>query len=143
MGQIDKGVILSLSKPDRNGNYSQASVQSTAANGTSTMPLTIPWWLRGHMAELSKGTEVVYAVFDDATGIVLSRMDGDWDGVMDDAGLITVGDIISDDVTSLAITAESLTAKSVVDSNVELHSHTHTGVVGGDSSTGKPNIKGV
>ena len=128
MGQIEKGVILSLSVADSNGNNSKASVQSTTANGTSTLPLTIPWYLRGSMGNLSKGTEVVYAVFDDATGLILSRMDGNWSGKMDDAGDITVGKLIADEVI----------AQSVQDSGITLHSHTHSGVEAGGYSTGQP-----
>ena len=153
MGQIEKGVILSLSNPDTNGNNSKASVMSTTADGTSTLPLTIPWWLRGNMGNLSKGTEVVYAVFDDATGVILSRMDGNWGGKMDDAGDIVVGNVKAADVeledlmaqtitaqtiTAQTITSQTITAQSVEDSGVTLHSHVHSGVVTGGSSTGQP-----
>lgn len=149
MGQIEKGVILSLSGADANGNNSKASVQSTTAKGTSTLPLTIPWWLRGSMGNLSKGTEVVYAVFDDATGVILSRMDGNWGGKMDDAGDIVVGNVKAADVDAGAITADTVTvndtvtsntviAQSVQDSGITLHSHTHSGVLAGSDFTGQP-----
>ena len=128
MGQIEKGVILSPSNPDTNGNNSKASVMSTTADGTATLPLSIPWWLRGSMGDLSKGTEVVYALFDDATGLILSRMDGNWGGSMIDAGDLVVGSVI----------AQSITAESVKDSGIVLHSHTHSGVESGGSSTGQP-----
>lgn len=84
MSDIQKGVILTLEgKKDVNGNPTQAKVQSTSAEGTSTMPITIPWYLRGKMGNLAKGTEIAFAVFDDASGIILSRMDGNWDGTID------------------------------------------------------------
>lgn len=73
MGQIEKGVILSI------GDTS-AKVQSTTADGAETLPLTIPGWLRGDMGKLKKGTEVAYCLFDDATGVIISRMDGEWNG---------------------------------------------------------------
>ena len=40
-----------------------------------TAPITVPFFLVG---ALPVGTPVAYAVFDDGTGIVLSRMDGEW-----------------------------------------------------------------
>lgn len=143
MGQIEKGVILSLSEKDANGNNSKASVQSTTAYGTSTMPLTIPWYLRGSMGNLTKGTEVVYAVFDDATGVILSRMDGNWGGKMDDAGDIVVGNVTAltvdaDEVTAHEVSAGSVSADTVDDSGVVLHSHTHGGVLSGSDSTNQP-----
>ena len=33
---------------------------------------------------LEKGTEIAFVVFDDATGIIVSRMDGNWNGIMED-----------------------------------------------------------
>lgn len=43
--------------------------------GTVTAPLTVPFFLFG---ALPVGTPIAYAVFEDNTGIVLSRMDGEW-----------------------------------------------------------------
>ena len=81
MGMVEKGVILTIEgDTDRNGNKTTARVQSTSAEGTSTMPITIPWNLRGSMGELKKGTEVAYVLFDDATGVIRARMDGNWSG---------------------------------------------------------------
>lgn len=45
--------------------------------GTITVPITVPYFLIG---ALPVGTPVVYVVFDDNTGVVLSRMDGEWNG---------------------------------------------------------------
>ena len=45
------------------------------AGGTVTTPLTVPVFLTG---VLPIGTPVAYVVFDDYTGIVLARMDGQW-----------------------------------------------------------------
>ena len=44
------------------------------AGGTITNPITVPFFLVG---ALPVGTPVAYVVFDDNTGIVLSRMDGE------------------------------------------------------------------
>lgn len=43
--------------------------------GTVTAPLRVPAFLVG---VLPVSTAVVYAAFDDGTGIILSRMDGAW-----------------------------------------------------------------
>ena len=40
-----------------------------------TAPITVPIFLVG---ALQIGTPIVYVVFEDNTGIVLSRMDGQW-----------------------------------------------------------------
>ena len=36
------------------------------------------------MGMLEKGTEIAFVVFDDATGIIVSRMDGNWNGIIED-----------------------------------------------------------
>lgn len=46
---------------------------------TVTTPITVPVFLVG---VLPVGTPVAYVVFDDNTGIVLSRMDGEWNGTI-------------------------------------------------------------
>ena len=43
--------------------------------GTVTAPLTVPFFLIG---ALPVGTPIAYVVFEDNTGVVLSRMDGAW-----------------------------------------------------------------
>lgn len=45
------------------------------AGSTVTAPITVPFFLAG---VLPIGTPVAYVVFDDNTGIVLARMDGEW-----------------------------------------------------------------
>ena len=45
------------------------------AGGSVTAPLTVPFFLIG---ALPVGTPIAYVTFDDNTGLVLSRMDGDW-----------------------------------------------------------------
>ena len=44
-----------------------------------TFDLVVPFFLVGC---LKVGTPVVYTTFDDNTGIVISRMDGDWNGTL-------------------------------------------------------------
>ena len=91
---------------------------------------------------LQKGTEVVYAMFDDATGVILARMDGNWEGRMEETQLFL--DLMDTAVTvqgsmevSENITAENLTGNSITDSGVRLATHTH-GIENGASSTGQP-----
>ncbi|HBV83136.1 MAG TPA: pre-mRNA-splicing factor [Lachnospiraceae bacterium] len=84
MSVVQKGIILTLEgEIDKNGNPTKAKVQSVSAEGTSTLPITIPWYLRGEMGKLEKGTEIAFVVFDDTTGIIVSRIDGNWDGTIE------------------------------------------------------------
>lgn len=96
MSEVQKGIILTLEGPaDKNGNPTRARAQSASAEGTSTLPIIIPWYLRGKMGNLEKGTEIAFVVFDDYAGIIISRMDGNWDGTIEDdvvaKGNLTVG----------------------------------------------------
>ena len=43
--------------------------------GVVTVPLTVPFFLIGALAV---NIPVVYSIFEDNTGIVLARMDGEW-----------------------------------------------------------------
>ena len=71
MGQINKGKIASISD-------NTARVVPLDASARPTAKITIPWHLRGDSGNLKKGTEVVYVEFDDATGLLLGRADGEW-----------------------------------------------------------------
>lgn len=76
---IQKGEISGTEGPvDANGNDTRASVASKTAQGVVSPRLSIPWRLRGEMGNLTPGTEVVYAQFEDGTGIILDRLDGEW-----------------------------------------------------------------
>ncbi len=56
-------------------NGGKAVTVTPYAGSTVTATLTVPFFLIG---ALPIGTPVAYVVFDDNTGIVLSRMDGEW-----------------------------------------------------------------
>ena len=56
-------------------NGGNAVTVTPYAGGTVTAPITVPVFLVGF---LPVGTPVVYTIFDDNTGIVLARMDGQW-----------------------------------------------------------------
>ena len=51
------------------------------AGGVVSAQLVVPFFLIG---ALPVGTPVVYSVFDDNTGIVLARADGDWNHKIED-----------------------------------------------------------
>lgn len=104
MGNINKGTIASIS-----GNT--ARVVPSDAGAKPTAKITIPWHLRGSTGNLSKGTAVVYVEFDDSTGLLLGRADGNIN--------VPKGDV---------------TARGI-----SLSGHTHGGVETGSGSTKKPN----
>ena len=115
---IQKGKISTVEgAADRNGDKSTARVLPCTADGMVTRPLTIPWWLRGKMGNLKPGDEVAYAMFEDGTGIILSRMDGEWDGTVPGSVKVEKGDVTVPD-------------GDVTASGISLKTHTHAGVHG-------------
>jgi hypothetical protein len=108
MGQINKGKIASIS-----GNT--ARVVPSDACARPTAKITIPWHLRGDSGKLKKGTEVVYVEFDDSTGLLLGRADGEWGAYL-----------------------PSLNAGDVKAGGVSLKNHKHGGVRTGDGTTEAP-----
>ncbi len=115
---IQKGKISTVEgAADRNGDKTTARVLPCTADGMVTRPLTIPWWLRGKMGNLKPGDEVAYAMFEDGTGIILSRMDGEWDGTVPGSVKVEKGDVTVPD-------------GDVTASGISLKTHTHTGVHG-------------
>ena len=115
---IQKGKISTVEgAADRNGDKTTARVLPCTADGMVTRPLTIPWYLRGEMGNLTPGTEVAYAMFEDGTGIILSRMDGEWDGTVPGSVKVEKGDVTVPD-------------GDVTASGISLKTHTHAGVHG-------------
>lgn len=108
MGQINKGTIASIS-----GNT--ARVVPSDAGARPTAKITIPWHLRGDTGQLKKGTAVVYVEFDDATGLLLGRADGEWGAYL-----------------------PNLTAGEVSAGGVSLKAHRHGGVEPGSGTTSGP-----
>lgn len=108
MGQINKGKIGSIC-----GNT--ARVVPSDASAKPTAKITIPWHLRGASGNLEKGTEVVYVEFDDYTGLLLGRADGEWGAYL-----------------------PSLNAGDVSAGGVSLKEHRHGGVATGDGATSMP-----
>ena len=115
---IQKGKISTVEgAADRNGDKTTARVLPCTADGMVTRPLTIPWWLRGKMGNMKPGDEVAYAMFEDGTGIILSRMDGEWDGTVPGSVKVEKGDVTVPD-------------GDVTASGISLKTHTHAGVHG-------------
>ena len=78
MADIQKGKISTIEGPaDINGNSTMARVIPEQADGVITRPLVIASQLRGMAGNLTKGTEVVFAVFPDHSGIIFCRADGE------------------------------------------------------------------
>lgn len=102
---LQKGTISSIEgEADRNGNPTQARVLPATADSLVTLPLTIQWWLRGEMGGLAVGDEVVYAMFEDGSGTILARMDGNWNGHVDGDLQVVKGDV---ELTEGGITVKS------------------------------------
>ena len=115
---IQQGKISTVEgAADRNGDKTAARVLPCTADGMVTRPLTIPWWLRGKMGNLKPGDEVAYAMFEDGTGIILSRMDGEWGGTVPGSVKVERGDVTVPD-------------GDVTASGISLKTHTHAGVHG-------------
>ena len=122
---IQKGKISSVEgTPDRNGDKTTARVLPNTADSMVTRPLTIPWYLRGEMGNLSVGTEVAYAMFEDGTGIILSRMDGEWSCTVPGDVTIKKGTLTVQDK------GVSVPSADVEAGGISLNSHTHAGVHG-------------
>ena len=115
---IQKGKISTVEgAADRNGDKTAARVLPCTADGMVTRPLTIPWWLRGKMGNLKPGDEVAYAMFEDGTGIILSRMDGEWVGTVPGSVKVEKGSVTVPD-------------GDVTATDISLKTHMHTGVHG-------------
>lgn len=113
MGTIDKGTIASV-----NSAKNTARVETKA--GVVTNDLVIPWHLRGGSGNLKKGMEVVFVEFDDQTGILIGRADGDW-GYYFIAGIAAAGDVKAGEIS------------------LQKHTHGYTWTDdAGSSSTGVP-----
>jgi len=68
-GSIEKGTLTNI-----NAGTNKAKVKT--ASGVVTGEIVIPWHMRGISGNLAKGTEVVFVLFDDHTGLLLGRADG-------------------------------------------------------------------
>lgn len=92
---IDKGIISTV-----NGN--KATVIPSFSASPVSPELVIPFFL---IRCLQVGMEVVYVQWPDNTGLVLARMDGDWNHDLDDdlrvRGVTTIVDAKTDAIASV------------------------------------------
>lgn len=129
---IQKGTISSVEgDPDRNDDKTKARVLPCTADGMVTRPLTIPWWLRGKMGNLKPGDEVAYVMFEDGTGVILARMDGNWDGTVPGDITIIKGSVeVTEGDLTITTGSISVPAGDVVATGISHTGHTHAGVHG-------------
>ena len=130
MAEIQKGKISSIEATplDTDGLATKAKVFSLTG-GSVTMPLTIPWYLRGTMGNLAADVEVVFALFEDKTGYIIGRADGEFQGHIP---YNTIFDKNVDITQSLNVTENANAADFVSQAYGSTNEHTHT-----DSQNGK------
>ena len=107
MAEIEKGEISSLTE-------TTATVVPSFSDDPVTAELVIPFYL---VRCLEVGMKVCYAMFEDNTGVIIGRMDGEWNHDLDGDVRIR-GDIRTETVLSI-------------------NQHTHTCPSGGDTSVPK------
>lgn len=94
---IDKGIISTVSG-------STATVVPSFSDAPVSVDLVIPFFL---VRCLEVGMEVVYVQWPDNTGLVLARMDGDWNHDLDDdlrvRGVTTIEDAKTDAIASVNV----------------------------------------
>lgn len=96
-GKILKGHISKiLPEPkDWYGHPTKATIDPSTNAGAVTPAITIDWRLRGKNGQLKPGDEVAFALFDDGTGVIFARMDGENSGIID-YDTETTGDVVQD-----------------------------------------------
>jgi len=112
VAEVIKGIILNIE-----ADGTRARVRPSSAEGLVSRLVTIPWHMRGSTGNLTKGTEVVFAIFEDQSGLLFSRMDGNW------------GHFIGGDIEA---------GGDVKAGDISLKNHTHSGVDTGPGNTGGP-----
>lgn len=124
MSEIQKGIISSIeAQPlDKNGDCTRARVLPASQPDMPTKPLTIPWHLRGAMGELKAGDTVVFALFNDLSGVILERMDGEWSGII--PGSVTVTENFE---AMENISAKDVTTEKVASQNSHIHGNGNQG----------------
>lgn len=128
-GYIDKGKITSI-------DGDSVRVVPCNESGLVSARVVVPWHLRNSSGNLAKGTEVIYVIFDDQTGMLLGRADGNWGSYL--PGLTIGGTLNAAGVTAKnSITAGSIAANTVKAGEVSLGSHKHS-VSDGATETGSP-----
>ena len=102
---IGKGTISAI--------YGDTATITPYTGGVVTEKLVIPFFLYDC---LEVGMPVVYAAFEDCTGVILARMDGDWSHKLE-GGVEIEGDVKTGGVASI-------------------NAHTHTSPADGGQTSG-------
>lgn len=117
-GTIDKGTIASI-------NAAKQTASVMTPTGIVTTGLVIPWHLRTSTGQLKKGMEVIFVIFEDSTGLILSRTDGEWGQYLP---RLTIGTVLS-----------AGTDVIIGDLSVVSHTHQHSWTDGaGSGETSAP-----
>ena len=128
-GYIEKGKITSI-----DGNT--ARVVPCNESGLVSAQVVIPWHMRGGAGNIGKGTEVIYAVFDDQTGVLLMRADGNWGSSL--PSLSVSGNVSAGSVSAGSVKSDgAIQGASVKAGGKDLATHTHS-VTEGATETGAP-----
>ena len=116
---IDKGVISAI----KDGGSKAEVVPATSKSSVTTL-LAVSEML---VDFIKVGDEVVYAMFDDNTGLVLAKLDGTWShkikGKIEVTEKVIAGDVQTSSVASL---------------NGHKHNYTHGGTSSGADKTSGP-----
>lgn len=126
-GKVEKGRISKVMKAkDWNNLPCKATINPSTNEGAVTPALTIPWHLRGRTGNIKVGDEVAYCLFDDGTGVILDRLDGEWKGEIDYPVTIT-GDVTNEKnvTTTGKTTTDDLTTSAVGSYNGHFHTYHH------------------
>ena len=140
MAEIQKGKISTIeTEPVDEWNHPTTARVFALTGGSVTRPLIIPWWLRGSMGNLKPGDEVVYIIFEDMTGWILGRFDGNfqhyvpYDVILD--GFVKVTNYA--DVTNNVSGADFISAE-YGSTNNHTHKYVKPAHPGGSDDTEKP-----
>jgi hypothetical protein len=126
---IQKGKISGLEgAPDAHGNAARARVVPDVDGDIVTLGLVIPARLRGGGGRLAPGVEVVFAVFEDLSGYIIDRADGEFFGEL--YGDITING-------GVAVRGGDISTDAVGSYNGHTHSYYWT-YDGGNDVTGGP-----
>lgn len=112
---VGKGKISAVS------GKTQATIVPLFSAAPVSAQLTIPFFLSEC---LKVGMEVVYAQFPDNTGVILARMDGEWNHQVDGGVKVLTGDVevLSGGLNvEGTVTAEDLTTGVVSSYNAHAH----------------------
>jgi hypothetical protein len=82
--EIEFGTIQEICADpvDANGDPTTCKIIPNRSKGVVTQPLYIPFYWRARFGNLQVEEEVCYAVKGNGQGVIISRLNGEWDGVI-------------------------------------------------------------